>query len=285
MNTRNSKYFAGDIIKCARINHNFTQIELAKNLNWSQGYVSKIESGKLIPDAFEWMALSELFNFPADSLRSGYIDNFSDLTINSSLKESGFSIPKKYRDNRCISLRFSMPFLNSVESIAPRAYLKENKIDPSFQSNLSHTVNLSFLEQILSDNNNEEFLKNSSHSFSDLTSHGSLWQQYNNSASSQNALKKLAKNMKKYQVAWDFSVSSEASGTTQLVITPSKLIDDVRIQAPDSLINKFMDKYWLKSLNEFVKIGNLSANESYVLEPIQSYTMGDKSWRFNVSAA
>lgn len=286
MKRRDSKYFAGDIIKCVRVNNNFTQIDLAKNLNWSQGYVSKIESGKLIPDAFEWMALSELFNFPADSLRWGYIDTLKDVSLNSDVKENGFSLPKSYRQQKCLNIRFASPFLSANTAKDSRLFFKKNKIDPAFQSNLSHQINLNLLEQLIDENKNDkEFINKSAKNFSNHLSHGDLWAQYKTGSSKLNSLKKLSKNMNKYQIIWHFNFNSISDTSCEIVITPNAMLDDERVLNINSDLNKFMDQYWVKSLNEFTKSTISNANDIYNISTIKSLVNGDNSWRINVSIA
>lgn len=56
------------LLKRYRTNSNITQKEAAKAINVSQPYYSRLEKGTAIPDAYQLLRLSELFNCTPNDL-------------------------------------------------------------------------------------------------------------------------------------------------------------------------------------------------------------------------
>ena len=64
----------GKRCKKVRIKRSYSQKRLAAEVKLTQGYVSKIESGAVLPTSVYLRRLSELLNIPVQLLREGKLD-------------------------------------------------------------------------------------------------------------------------------------------------------------------------------------------------------------------
>ena len=81
-----------------------TQLELAKGLDVTQGYISKLEKGLLIPSATHWFRFCETMSIPAYSGQTGFIDQCLKISLSDESQIGLFKIPDIYsfspRDSR-----------------------------------------------------------------------------------------------------------------------------------------------------------------------------------------
>lgn len=92
------KFSVGDIFKILRIANNLKQKDIAKMLNISQSYISKIEMGNLIPDINTAVKFSKGMNFSMDIFKDGYISELKGREVLNSY------VSDKYLENAEIEL-------------------------------------------------------------------------------------------------------------------------------------------------------------------------------------
>lgn len=282
-----NKFHAGDLVKCARMNLKVSQIDLAKIINCSQSFISKIENGSLVPDAFQWMVLSDFLKFPADSLRYGYLDKGILIKPRDDKRESGFALPKEYQKGRAANLKFIAPLIETLEEVKGenyyRDFLKNQSIDPAFGVNFSHQINYNFFEKTLSETSSslpsdQELGILCANKFAQERSHGIFWQSYKKQKSSLKSIEIYIRNMKSYQSFWNFEFENITKSKAKIKIKPSNILEEVSTKT-----NDFLNEYWPLSLQSFNSISAHSAKEETInVIPSHLPTLGDQSWHYNI---
>jgi transcriptional regulator with XRE-family HTH domain len=126
----NKKQAIGEIIKVARLIRKVGQIQLANAVGITQGYLSKIESGKIDPSAIDWFYLSDVLKFSPDSITWGYPELMSPLPPMEDIVTT-LKMPQTFIDSeRKISMRFLYPMIHFFEKTEKKntAKIKIEKI-------------------------------------------------------------------------------------------------------------------------------------------------------------
>ncbi len=211
------------IVETARKNSNMTQKELANHLGVIQSTVSRIEMGSLSPTLFHWMEMCKLLNIPHDAISVGYLDRCTFAKVNSNQVEGGYTLPKPYRDLKCLKVRSILPFLNYAQKdLGEKVYqsiLSGMKMKPTFFMNLDNQINLSFVRDFISaledHQKNTNKIKSGVMKYaSNGDSHGVLATTYRNADDQMDLMLRYLNNVSKYQKV--FSVKIEKTTPEQI---------------------------------------------------------------------
>ncbi|MFI5391945.1 MAG: helix-turn-helix domain-containing protein, partial [Bacteriovoracales bacterium] len=206
------------IVETARKNAGMTQKDLADKLEVIQSTVSRIELGTLSPTLFHWMQMCKLLNIPSDAISIGYLDRCTLTRFNSNEVEGGYSIPKAYRDLKCIKVRGILHFLNYTRNeLGEKVYnsiLSDLKMKPTFFVNLDNQVNLNFLNDFLSAFEDHQKLtsktKNGIMKYAAFEkSHGALSTLYRNADSQIDLMGRFINNFAKYGKCFSLEIEKE----------------------------------------------------------------------------
>ena len=125
------------IFKSIRKVKDLTQSDLADILKVSQSYLSKIESGSMMPSAHHWMLFCEYFCVDANSIFSGVIEQFDNEA--QAIQDLG---PKKYLKDRSLCVRFLRPICLDLKSNF--TLKKRNEFFKLFGMNSSSCIMLNY---------------------------------------------------------------------------------------------------------------------------------------------
>lgn len=138
---------AGRIIRACRKALGLTQRELASRLDLSQGALSKLEHGNLVPSAPVWISVCELADVSPNSIRHGFIHTPSRGAYGSfQAAREGFALPSRYAEQAGSRVLTLTPFLAFAEAaLGPaklRELLKARRIDPDYFVDLGNSISL-----------------------------------------------------------------------------------------------------------------------------------------------
>lgn len=137
--------YSSRVLRASRKHHGLTQSEMAKWLATTQGAISKIESGELGLDCFQWMKICQKFDIMPDSLFHGYV-NFSSKhkTISNFDRTGGHKIPSRFKSHFEFSATFFIPIFKWLESKLGQDELHKVlslvKLDPDYLYVTSHPL-------------------------------------------------------------------------------------------------------------------------------------------------
>jgi transcriptional regulator with XRE-family HTH domain len=249
------------VLRSARKLRGFTQTEAAKNLEISQGMISKLESGILAPSASLWFAATKLFAIDAaDSFETGYIDTFFSQN-KSGMSENLFRIHSRYLENAEYSIRTIAPVLHYLEAkkgeSALKAFLKSKKIDVDYFNILDAKLNVNFLSELV-----EHISKDQVFSKEQLSTmlnevgmpglHGHLRHLYDSAKDSKALLKVFAENGSFYNAGSKYSFKD---------ISKNKV--NISVSMPDQpKLNSFLVSYHREFLKKIASYGNAKGVQS-----------------------
>jgi len=244
------------IVETARKNSNMTQKELADHLGVIQSTVSRIEMGSLSPTLFHWMEMCKLLNIPHDAISIGYLDRCTFTKINSNRVEGGYTLPKPYRDNKCIKVRWILPFLNYIQNeLGEKVYhsiLTELKMKPTFFVNLDNQVNVPFINDlttVLGDHQKITIKTKSGIMKYALmgSSHGALATTYRNANNQMDLIERFLSNSSKYQKLFTLEIEKvtpeQIKFYARVEEAPLKMVIDGLGREKDSFLWNFFEHF------------------------------------------
>lgn len=207
----------GHFIECIRYTYGINQVNFAKILDVAQSSISKIENGDLTLTAFQWCDLAQNLNLPIETIKNCYLDNRTTTIINSVNEENGYEVSNKYAENKCIKVRYLLPFIRFMDLKMDKSFFdnflmelsKETKnkkstfLKRSFFCNLDNQVNLLFFEALIQQikDFNVKYISSAEISYFSrfYNSHGFLAKAYEKEKNQINVLKYFIQNFPKYQ--------------------------------------------------------------------------------------
>lgn len=216
------------IVETARKNSNMTQKELADHLGVIQSTVSRIEMGSLSPTLFHWMEMCKLLNIPHDAISVGYLDRGTFTKINSNSVEGGYTLPKPYRDLKCLKVRSILPFLNYIRNdLGEKVYhsiLSDLKMKPTFFVNLDNQVNFNFVRDFISAIGDHQKISSKikaaiMKSASNPDSHGVLSTTYRNADDQMDLMIRYLNNVAKYQKVFSVKIEETTPEEIKFLVT------------------------------------------------------------------
>ncbi len=228
------------IVICARKRKGFTQQEVVSTLGIVQSTLSRIERGELIPSIYLWMGLADLLEIPLNSLRHGYLDMQTDSAIISSQYENGFKLSIKYSKERCIKVRFLLPFFEFIKASFSEKMVNDLltpfEIDLNFFNSLDNQVNLTFLYDLiiaikkLTNSETSDIFKNITAFIKTPETHGDLASIYNKSNSIISLLNTFIIYQKKYQSAFLYTITDKTENKITFMLQRNPLLNNKSVK-------------------------------------------------------
>lgn len=276
------------LIRAARKQLGFTQIDLSKRLDISQGALSKLESAILIPSAPMWFTFCELTDLPVESFKTGFIDRIEGCTPRSGRYENGFKLPKRYANDRGTKVRMLLPWLNYFSSTMGErklvSYLENQKLDPDFFVNLDSQINFNFTMDIARELTQCGHLKKSD--FPTLVEpvkrpefHGALHSYYDKMRTVSNLIRSFTSHMKKYSCNVNCEIEAETPKYIDFSVRPAEHLKQFNYM-DDPVLKNFLCLYQANFAATFSTYGDRSIAPIKELEchykgaPKCTYRMG-----------
>ena len=233
------------LMRSARKRADLSQVVVAQRLGLSQGGISKLEKGAMIPSAPLWFAFCELTGISPDSLSVGYLERHSPVRLESTPMVGGFKIPSRYRNNRGSKVRAMKPFLSFFEASLSKEKLKEYlstkaKIDPDYLVDLDAQLNLNFnldlmdtliTEGALSRNNLSAIAQGSLNP----RTHGGIMKEFDVESDSIRRLVALLNNSRFYECNFKYGIENLTETRLDLSIRPEHHLNEFKYKDSGSL--------------------------------------------------
>jgi len=238
------------LFRAARKRRGLTQVEVAKHLGISQGNLSRIEKGLLIPSAPQWFDFTEMTSISPDSIRSGFIDRNTPSILAIRNDDIGFKLPEKYSVNRGSKTRAMLPFISFFDSVLGKTklhkYLKSYGVDPDFFIDLDNQINIQFCLDMVRYLIERNLLKpNKLKAFVPLVKcpviHGTL----KNSYANQNSIaltQILVQNSKHYECNFDYKLEESRPNEVVISIAPEAHMKETGYRG-DKTLGDFLCQY------------------------------------------
>ena len=117
-------YKTSGLMRTARKRAGLSQVEVAQHLGVSQGALSKLENGILVPNAPQWFQFCDLTSISPDSLASGYLETLRPISDEIHELEQGYRLEKRYLQHRSSKVRTLLPWINYLKH-----HLGETKVE------------------------------------------------------------------------------------------------------------------------------------------------------------
>lgn len=217
------------IMRASRKRNGLTQQKVAAKLGISQGALSKMEHGLLIPSAPQWFDFCEMTHIPAESLKTGFIDRLERVTLSDCRPDVGFKVPRIYGESCGSKVRALMPLVRYFRKAAGddtfEAFCRAKKIDPDFFLDFDNQINLNVMLDMTRELMKTGYLKNGDpggviEQAMDPTSHGLLQAQVQSKHTGPEALRALVESSPYYECNFDYKVEELGPNHSQLTVRP-----------------------------------------------------------------
>jgi DNA-binding XRE family transcriptional regulator len=244
------------IMRAARKRRALTQQVVAARLGISQGALSKIEHGLLIPSAPQWFEFCSLTDIPPESLRWGYIDHMAPLAapMTAPPAPGGFKMPRRFLDGAALRVRALQPLIRFYRQARGEAgfaeFCRERKLDPDYFTVYDHPIHgdlgfelagaLKKAGSLLGDD-----LTPIVPHFADPESHGAFSARLREVPAGLPALRLLVEHASLYRA--DLEHSLHEAGSAELNLSP-RVDLSVRAASSDAAMAHFDCRYWQELL-------------------------------------
>jgi transcriptional regulator with XRE-family HTH domain len=259
-------------MRAARKKNTFTQQAVASRLGISQGALSKMENGFLVPSAPQWFEFCEMTAISADSLTMGFIDRNTSATLEQRNVEVPFKVPRAYLDNRGSKVRAMLPFLSYFRSVMGEEklgeYFRHLKLDPDYFVELDNQINLNFCLDISRELINQGFFKKDdcrriAQSVTDPAAHGRLRRAYDSTHSAKHVISALLSNSKQYECNFHYDLEEHSGNQIVLSVKPEAHLTQFNYKN-DSVLADFLcfyKKCYFESFSSYSGTGQATLNE------------------------
>lgn len=238
------------LMRASRKRNAFTQQAVAARLGISQGALSKMENGFLIPSAPQWFEFCEMTRISADSLTMGYIDG-STPAILQSPDDVRFKMPKSYAHLRGSKARAMLPFLNYFKNVMGEdrlaEYFRHIKMDPDFFAELDNQISIDFCLDI------SRHLIRQGHltmdrggtlkqAVTDPHAHGRLHRDYEGISTATNLLSVLLLNSKQYECNFSYAMEEQTAHEVVISVKPEAHMKEFSYK-DDPVLGDFLCRY------------------------------------------
>jgi hypothetical protein len=268
-----------------------TQITVAKALGISQGALSKLENGTLMPSTTNWYMFCELAKIPPDlSWRTGCVDLGTQVSYGSNDREGGFRIPERYARHQGSKVRTALPFLQYFRSrLGPRkleAYLNRTGVDPDYFVVLDNQLNIEFTLDMARHLISAGCLKPKDVSalaagVKDPCMHGRLAAEYDGARDYFGLAWSLSNHLTKYEINSRYEFDVKRADHVDIRVTPEPHLRQFAYR--DDTLRDFVCRYKKHAFQAFLSRGN---RQTVDLEERQChFTGGADSCVYRIRAA
>ncbi|MCB9090919.1 MAG: helix-turn-helix transcriptional regulator [Halobacteriovoraceae bacterium] len=100
----------GRLLRAARKMNNISQVEACHSLQLTQGTLSKIENGVLIPKTDLWFEFCDFYKLDVNAYYFGVVDNFKTIKTSDISRVGLFSIPQEWGEVSTVGVRGISPY-------------------------------------------------------------------------------------------------------------------------------------------------------------------------------
>ena len=252
------------IIRSARKQRGWTQIDTAKKIGISQSALSKMESGLLIPSVHQWFEFCSSAGIPADSHIQGYLDRLELIRFQDKVIQKDFKVADIYRRDAGSSARSMAPLIQSLYAHLgePKAhkFIKEMGVDPDYFVDLGNQINFRFFVDLFQSMKKKGIYKKSdlsevTNQASSRKSHGVLFAGYQQVSSIESLMKTAFSKSTFYEVNFDYQLEDINPKKIAFSVTPkAHLLANKNLQFTEAreFINEYRGGYFkhlIESLN------------------------------------
>lgn len=248
------------VVRAARKQLGLVQEKIANSLDLEQSAWSRIEAGKQMLSAAQWVTFCDLTGVSPDSIVLGYVDSATPAALKQGLREGGFRIPPKYAANRGSKVRATLPLLMYFSSLYGEhqliAYLRDHGLDPDFFICLDNQISIDFSLELLAALARKGVLK--SKNFTRLMKpitqpaiHGTLRYQYEAKKSSLDLVSQLVNNSLFYECNFAYKVESFTKNHLDLSIRPNEHMRETK-HLNDPTLGDFLCRYKKHYIEQFI---------------------------------
>lgn len=251
------------IIRTARKQRGWTQIDTAKKIGVSQSALSKLESGILIPSVHQWFEFCTAAGIPADSHVHGYLDRLEIIRFQDQLSNQNFKVNEIYRVDAASSARSLSPLIqslyDSIGDVKAKKLIKDMGVDPDYFADLGNQINFRFFMDLFYWMKKKGIYKKTDLSqitqlASTQKAHGGLYSNQDFGASVDSLLKLSFSKSPFYEVNFDYQIEDVGAKKTTFSVTAREhLLKNKNLQFDES--REFIDEYrsgYFKNLIQFL---------------------------------
>jgi transcriptional regulator with XRE-family HTH domain len=250
------------IIRYARKSLGMTQKDLSHKLSISQGALSKLESGLLIPSVHQWFEVCGQLGVPADSHIYGYVDRLEPAQFNAQVVETPFQLKPQYRTLAASTSRSIYPILKWVEKKLgydkTEELIKSMGVDPDYFTDLSLPISFRFISDLVEILIQEGHLPKSqltnlAQAVTQPTNHGQLYAFYQQSSQLEGLMKAILSKSFFYEQNFDYKIESASSRKVSFSIEPHRHMSEsiVGLEKSKSFLSTYREGYF-KNLVESI---------------------------------
>ncbi len=230
------EHHVAQVLRSRRKSFGFSQIQVASQIHVSQSTLSKIESGMLKPDVFQWYGICQQLKLSPTGWVRGVIDSGQAVTLKSEPKEGLYNIPGYYAYNRGESNRYYLPFFYIFkEALGEKSlynFLETLKIDLDYFLDFDNQLNFNFFMSLVNALIDQGVLK--SHNIEKLLEcltlpyfHGSSGESFLHQAGNwKRLLKEALRQRKRYEIDFIHTLEDESEEQRTISVKPNDHLRD-----------------------------------------------------------
>ena len=284
---------AARLMRSARKQKEFNQREVALRLGITQGNLSKMENGILVPSAPQWFEFCEMTGISPISLTQGYLERNSPAQLRSGGSEGGFSLPSDYSRERGSKVRAMIPFLAYFEKTFGEdkleSYLESLRLDPDFFVNFDNQISMNFCLDISRYLIGKGFLRTRDipkivKPIQSVEMHGSIHQSYNEEGEKTkplNRLRILLMNSASYECNFQYQIEEDQRRSLIMSVKAGDHLKDLDYR-DDPTLGDFLCQY---KKAYFQRFASPRADQEVTLEERQCHYHGAESCVYELAAA
>ena len=257
----------GNILRVTRKHLGVNQTAVAPRLGLDQSALSRVESGKQMLTATQWMIFCELTHISPDAALSGFIELDQP--------ESAMRLPQRYAFEKHSKVRSLLPLLAYARQTLGerifRSFLESSKLDEDFFLNLNAEINFNFtidLAEVLLERTglSSRDAENVTRTAREGKSHGSLRHYYDYVCQDPiQLLSAYLQNAPKYGRYFRYEVLEQTSKKMELAIEPTPQLSEFSYRE-HPVLQDFLAHYDKGYLRNFSAYGGQSPLNITLLE-------------------
>lgn len=254
--TRENGEKMASVVRAARKRAGMTQKEIARLLGLSQGKISKIETGLLSMEAFQWIEFCEALRIPPNSILKGFIDIPGSILVSNIDKIGKYRIPKRYSQYAGSTARVARPFMDFFSTLTSPArlheFLRYRDIDPDYFVQLDNPINMRFTMDLLRELSQQSLITMTAidrmaNIFVKATIHSPFEKNYT-VTNPIDRIESLINNLPYYEQNHEYLLLSRTQNKATISVTPKAHV--VELGVPKE-VGSFLSAYYGRAFQKF----------------------------------
>ncbi len=239
----------GRLLRAVRKMKGLPQKEVCQSLNLTQGTLSKIESGILMPRINLWFDFCGYYDIDPNSYYIGVIDNFKTLKTKDVTKVGLFTIPNEIGYSSSIGVRSIASYIKLLEfNISNDVFLdfcKDCNIDPDYFLGFDNTINYNFEFKLIELLVKKRILTASkmsklSKAIENPEMSGVMLKNFESFKTPEKSLKYFLKNYNKYNSGLNLEIEEEKNNSLIVHVAPKEEISHFDFSNLKSFYHKML---------------------------------------------